>query len=129
MADADTEFHKIIPTLPVRDVSASVRCYVDTLGFTLGGRMGEEFASVFRGEVAEVNIYLRRSPGAFTPAECFVMVTDPDALHAAYARRDVTVVEPPRDTEWGYRQFTIADPDGHLLHLFRHLDRAGGVPD
>lgn len=28
----------------------------------------------------------------------------------------------PRDSEWGYRQFAIADPDGHHLHLFRFLD-------
>ncbi|WP_425457686.1 VOC family protein [Catellatospora sichuanensis] len=39
-----------------------------------------------------------------------------------YTGRQVPVVEPPRDTEWGYRQFTITDPDGHRLHLFRFLE-------
>ncbi|MEV4544495.1 bleomycin resistance protein [Micromonospora echinaurantiaca] len=117
----EAAFRKIVPVFPVRDVPASLRFYVETLGFTLGGRTGDEFASVFRGEVAEVNIYLRRSEQV-APAECFVYVADPDALHAAYAGRGVPVVEPPRDTDWGYRQFTIADPDGHRLHLFRFLD-------
>lgn len=118
----DIAFHKIIPTFPVRDVSSSVRFYVDTLGFTLGGQTGEEFASVFQGRVAEVNIYLRRRTEQFTPAECFVFVEDPDALYAEYTGRQVHVVQPPWDTEWGYRQFTIADPDGHRLHLFRFLE-------
>jgi len=26
------------------------------------------------------------------------------------------------DTPWGFRQFTVADLDGHQLHLFRFLD-------
>jgi DNA-binding transcriptional MerR regulator len=118
----DLAFHKIIPTFPVRDVSSSVRFYVDTLGFTLGGQTGGEFASVFQGRVAEVNIYLRRQTERFTPAECFIFVEDPDAIYGDYSGRQVQVLEPPRDKEWGYRQFTIADPDGHRLHLFRFLE-------
>jgi catechol 2,3-dioxygenase-like lactoylglutathione lyase family enzyme len=120
--DNDIAFHKIIPTFPVRDVSSSVRFYVDTLGFTLGGQTGTEFASVFRGRAAEVNIYLRRRSEQIAPAECFVFVEDPDALYAEYTERRVSVVEPPQDKEWGYRQFTIADPDRHQLHLFRFLE-------
>lgn len=118
MGHDDITFNKIIPVLPVRDVAASVRFYVDTLGFTLGGQTGEGFASVFRGRAAAVNIYLRRRQERFTPAECFVFVEDPDALHGEYTRRRVRIVEPPEDKEWGYRQFTIADPDGHHLHMF-----------
>ncbi|MEV4754893.1 VOC family protein [Micromonospora sp. NPDC049559] len=117
----EIEFLKVVPMFPVRDVPAAVRFYAGTLGFAVGGQSGEEFASVFRGPIAEVNIYLRRETEPFTPAECFVLVEDPDALHDAYAARGVRVIEPPHDTEWGYRQFTLADPDGHRLHLFRFL--------
>lgn len=127
---ADTiGFHKIVPTFPVRDVNASVRFYVDGLGFTLGGREGDDFASVFRGRVADVNIYLNRQDGPSGTAECYVFVEDPDALHAEYAREQVPVVHTPRDTPWGYRQFTISDPDGHRLHLFRFLEAAGEAQD
>lgn len=115
-------FNKIIPTFPVRDVTASVRFYVDTLGFTLGGRSDDVFASVFRGRAAGVNIYLRHRAEPFGMAECFVHVDDPDALHTAYVDQGATVVAEPQDTAWGYRQFTISDPDGHQLHLFRFLD-------
>lgn len=122
MANDDIGFYKIIPTLPVRDVPSSVRFYVDALGFTLGGQSGDGFASVFRGRAAEVNIYFRRYSEQFTPAECFVFVDDPDVLYIEYTGRQVQVVESPQDKEWGYRQFTIADPDGHRLHLFRFLE-------
>ncbi|MGW6455332.1 glyoxalase superfamily protein [Streptomyces sp. NPDC055078] len=114
-------FHKIIPTLPVRDVDTSVRFYVSSLGFTLGGRSDDDFASVFRGRVADVNIYLRHRADSFGGAECFVFVEDPDALHSEYAERGVEIAERPHDTSWGYRQFTVLDPDGHELHLFRFL--------
>ncbi len=115
-------FYKIIPALPSRDVPRAARHYADALGFTLAELKGDDFASVARGAVAEVNLYLRKEAAPFTPAECYVFVDDPDALHAAYATTGARIVAPPRDTPWGFRQFTVADLDGHRLHLFRFLD-------
>jgi uncharacterized glyoxalase superfamily protein PhnB len=122
MEPPEPAFRKIVPALPSHDVPRAARHYADALGFTLAELKGDAFASVFRGPGAEVNLYLRKEAAPFTPAECYVLVDDPDALHAAYATTGARIVAPPRDTPWGFRQFTVADLDGHRLHLFRFLD-------
>jgi uncharacterized glyoxalase superfamily protein PhnB len=122
MESPEPAFRKIVPALPSRDVPRAARYYADVLGFTLAELKEDTFASVFRGPVADVNLYLRKEVAPFTPAECYVFVDDPDALHAAYATAGARITESPRDTPWGFRQFTVADLDGHRLHLFRFLD-------
>lgn len=42
-----------------------------------------------------------------------------DTLGSIVESRGATIVEPPEDKPWGYRQFTIRDVNGHLLHYFR----------
>lgn len=42
------------------------------------------------------------------------------------SRRKVEIVEPIKDEEWGYRQFTIKDNDGTRLTFFKFLE--GGNP-
>jgi catechol 2,3-dioxygenase-like lactoylglutathione lyase family enzyme len=39
-----------------------------------------------------------------------------DALHAAWAAKDVTVVEAPHDEVFG-RTFVVTDPDGNLIRV------------
>jgi predicted enzyme related to lactoylglutathione lyase len=39
------------------------------------------------------------------------------ALHADWARRGLTVIQPPTDMDFG-RTFTALDPDGHRLRVF-----------
>jgi predicted enzyme related to lactoylglutathione lyase len=39
------------------------------------------------------------------------------ALHADWARRGLTIIQPPTDMDFG-RTFTVLDPDGHRLRVF-----------
>lgn len=52
-----------------------------------------------------------RAPGA---ASVHLVVDDPDARYATAA---ATVVRPPEDTDYGSRQFVVADPEGNLWSL------------
>jgi uncharacterized glyoxalase superfamily protein PhnB len=45
-----------------------------------------------------------------------------DDLCRSFRSRGAHVVDEPADKPWKYRQFTVKDPDGHLLTFFRFSD-------
>jgi uncharacterized glyoxalase superfamily protein PhnB len=122
VARADLEFRRVIPTLGVRDMNKAIAYFTNTLGFTLASRTDNEFASIYRGRPElSANLYLRRVRTVH-PSECYVWVSDPDALFVTYERSGATIVHPPQDKSWGYREFRITDPHGHVFTFFRHLE-------
>ncbi len=40
-----------------------------------------------------------------------------DALHKAWSLKELTIIQPPGDMDFGYT-FTAADPDGHRVRVF-----------
>ncbi len=54
-------------------------------------------------------------PGA---GEIAFVVPDPDAVHAEWAARGITIVQPPTTMDFG-RAFLAQDPDGHRLRVFK----------
>jgi uncharacterized glyoxalase superfamily protein PhnB len=118
-------FRGVVPVLPAADVDAALAYYRDTLGFSVEGRHQNDRGDVVFGSVlcGKANFYLAKTPGSITPLRCFVFVDgDVDALCQAFASRGATIVEQPEDKPWGYRQFTLRDVNGHLLHCFRFSD-------
>ena len=99
----------------VRDLAASVAHYRDVLGFTVTFQYGEPafYACLCRDEVA---IHLRAGTG-WPPGNgaIAVFVKDVDALHAELIARGAKVLKPPRDYDYGMRDFDVADPDGNQL--------------
>lgn len=132
-------FTKLVARLPVRSVQASLEFYTKVLGFTIGGDHGY-MASVGLGEKTEVNIHLvqadtmrfARGQGEqggearFTPHEVLIMVDHPtnlnevDEVAKTLESKGVEFFERVETKPWGYRQFTIRDPDGHYLVYFQH---------
>ena len=121
MGTAEVTFRRAIPTFPVADVSTTLDYYVGILGFSLGGREADTFASVFRGPEAAANLYFRVSE-AVTPAAAYIWVDSVDRLHEEYAASGAAIVEGPVDRVWGYRELIVRDPDGHELVFFNFLD-------
>ncbi len=118
------------PVLHVRDVEASVRFYVDGLGFTTAWRHEEEgeliVAQVDRdGCVLILANNLSDRPGTGTmfislntePQSKEAQAVALDALRAEFAGRGVAV----SDGQWGYRVVIVADPDGNRL-MFNYTD-------
>ena len=131
---------KIIPHLRSRDIEASVDYYSKVLGFTIGGVHGSDeagkptFCSLFAGKKAAANIYLSK-PGAaeadkdWGAGSVWVALgtLELDAFYEELASGGlVEFVEMIENKEWGYRQFTIRDPDGNRLTFFKFLE--GGNP-
>jgi catechol 2,3-dioxygenase-like lactoylglutathione lyase family enzyme len=114
------------PVLHVSDVEASLRFYVERLGFTVPWRYEEEG----RVRVAEVDrsgcalILSQQWPEKVGKGLMFISLNvEPqtreaelaavDALRAELEARDITV----KDGHWGYRVLVVEDPDGNQLYF------------
>lgn len=112
------------PVLHVSSVEASLRFYVDLLGFTVAWRYEEDgrarVAQVDRGSCAL--ILSDQWPQKVGKGLMFISVNaEPQTRDAAAAAVDALRVElegrgvPVKDGEWGYRLLVVEDPDGNLL--------------
>jgi len=125
------QFHGIQPVLPVADVCRAARYFRDVLGFELDFIAGEppSYARVKKGDRTYGDpVYIRlwqcRDPSGTRAWKGEIVIHvghDVDGLHAAYAKRGVTVLEPPTSQPWGLREFAIREPDGHVLRFCGYL--------
>jgi catechol 2,3-dioxygenase-like lactoylglutathione lyase family enzyme len=106
------------PVLHVTDVEASLRFYVDRLGFTSPWRYDEDgVAQVDRQGVAL--ILADTWPEKIGKGLIFISLNfDPetqvaalDALRAEFEAKGVSV----KEGSWGYRLLVVDDPDGNQL--------------
>jgi uncharacterized glyoxalase superfamily protein PhnB len=117
---------QVWPSLRARDGLALIRFLVDAFGFEetvvyadgnrvhhaelawpLGG--GIMLGSTpDPGDTAEDNWPLRRGS-----AGCYVVTDEPDALFARATRAGATVLMELHDTDYGSRDFIVADPEGN----------------
>ena len=116
------------PILNVTDVEASLRFYVDQLGFTSPWRFDEDGkAYVAQVERQGCAIILARTwPDKIGQSLLFISLNvEPDTPEAATAALDALRAEfesrsvPVREGRWGYRLLVVNDPDGNQL-LFNY---------
>ena len=112
------------PILHVSDVEASLRFYVDRLGFTCPWHFDEDG----RAYVAQVDrqgcalILAQRWPEKVGKGLMFISLNvEPETREAAVAALDALRAEleargvPVKDGSWGYRLLVVDDPDGNQL--------------
>jgi len=117
------------PVLHVRDVDASVRFFVERLGFTNAWRCAEEgsarvaqvdrqgCALIVANNLAEEKIgnaviFISLNVEPPTPADSTAAL---DALRAEFEGKGIAV----KEGSWGYRLLVVDDPDGNQL-LFNY---------
>ncbi len=115
-------FHSVIPELAAPDVVATLSWYRDVLGYSIEGQSGDFFGSVLRGRA---NFYIRKTDAPIHPGYYWVSVDEVDLLCGTFQARGATILEPPHNTPWGYRQFTLEDLNGYRFYYFRFLDENG----
>lgn len=120
------------PVLCVNDVSASLRYYVDQLGFAVSWEWSDAdafdapdhptFACVLRGEVA---LFLceqgQGHPGSWNCLNVCTR-TELDDLHREYRDRGARIVQPPTDEPWGMCEMVVEDLDGNTFRMGVPLD-------
>ena len=109
-------FEGSIPILSVKDVAASIRYYVDKLGFKKHWEWGDPptFAAVTRDDV---EIYFCRETQGKPGTWVYVAVRDVDALYAELLTSGAEIRQPPTNLPWHMRELNVADPDGHRLRF------------
>ena len=119
----------ISPFFIVSHLRSSLSFYRDRLGFeiTFQGPSDDDlfFGIVCRGRamimLKDVGVdplpNYKREPGARWDA--YLYVSDPDALAAEFASRNVEFSEPLKDTHDGLRGFELKDVDGYVLFFGR----------
>jgi uncharacterized glyoxalase superfamily protein PhnB len=114
------------PVLHVTDVAASLRFYVDQLGFANPWQHAEDGKLV----VAQVDrqgcalILSSQWPEKVGKGLVFISLdVEPDSRAAQVAALDALRVEleargaPVKDGSWGYRLLVVDDPDGNQLYF------------
>jgi catechol 2,3-dioxygenase-like lactoylglutathione lyase family enzyme len=125
------------PILNVTDVEASLRFYVNRLGFTSPWRYDENG----RAHVAQVDrqgcalILADTWPKKIGKGLIFISLNvEPATREAAAAALDTLRAEleangvPVKDGSWGYRLLVVDDPDGNQLLFNYPSDTASGKP-
>ena len=105
----------IIPILRVNSLAASLRYYVDVLGFQADWGDGDQstFASVSRdGRAIMLCQGEQGQPGMWI----WIGVEDIESLFSEYSAKGVKFREQPTNYPWAY-EMRIEDPDGHVLRF------------
>lgn len=116
------------PVLAVTDVEASLRFYVERLGFTSPWRYDDDG----KARVAQVDrqgcavLLADTWPEKIGKGVLFISLNvEPETREAAVAALDALRAEleskgvPVQEGSWGYRLLVVADPDGNQL-LFNY---------
>jgi predicted enzyme related to lactoylglutathione lyase len=112
-----------MPVLDCSDMVRSIAFYKDKLGFdaTVWGEP-PTFAILQRGTVTLGLAACQSTPAVSRNWIAYVYVADADALYADFNAHGAGLVEPPADRFYNCRDFTVDDPDGHLIAFGHTLD-------
>jgi catechol 2,3-dioxygenase-like lactoylglutathione lyase family enzyme len=110
------------PVINVSNVEASIRFYVDKLGFQLDWHFGEPISvcEVWRGKVQLILCeHFQEKAGkslqfiSFDAGSRDAEIAAVDSFRAEIEGRGATV----REGRWGYRVLVIDDPDGNQIFV------------
>lgn len=108
-----TQFENATPILRVTDMQASLRYYVNVLGFRNAEWGNDNFTAVRRDAAG---IYLCRGGQGCRGTWAWLGVADAQQLYDEYRARGATVRHAPRNYPWAL-EFHMEDPDGHVLRF------------
>jgi len=118
---------RLVPLITIDDMTASVRFFVDRLGFEVVF-CSDGFVSL-RHPGADLQLGFLRPLGdevAFRGHGITygVEVSDVDAEYERIRSEGVDTDGPPRDNPWGDRSFTVVDPNGIAVHIHQVIEPA-----
>jgi uncharacterized glyoxalase superfamily protein PhnB len=111
----------VIPTLQYDDAAAAIAFLTDALGFERHAVHADEHGRVAHAELrfGDGMVMLgdvRPDDDRFRTghAVTYVVVDDPDAVHARAVAAGAEVAMPPTDQGYGSRDVAILDPEGNV---------------
>ena len=108
-----THFECANPILRVANMAASLRYYVEVLGFANADWGGDDFTCVTRDGAT---IYLSEGDQGQPGTWVWLGVSDVRGLHEELTRRGAAILHPPENYPWAL-EMKVGDPDGHVLRF------------
>ncbi|CAH0275139.1 VOC family protein [Roseomonas sp. CECT 9278] len=122
-----TRITGITPQLRTTDIEASIRFYVEVLGFTLAFRWEDFYAGICAGD-AEIHLKRVDAPdpsvgyvAAGDHLHLYIHVEDVDAMAARLRAQGVPIIAGPVDRPWNTREIVLRDDQGHTLYVSQAL--------
>ena len=113
------QYHAVIA---VADLSRAVEFYSTKLGFVHAFSWGEP-ASMAGVNLDCTQIFLETGTPSSQACSLYYVVDDADALFEWHRDHGVTIVQEPGEREWGFRDYTVVDPDGYRLTFGHRLPK------
>ena len=113
MKEQPTQFECATPILNVKDMSVSLKYYVDVLGFKNADWGDTNFTSVTRDNAG---IYLCQGGQGVAGTWVWIGVEDVSALYEEYKISGANIRCKPENFPWAY-EMKVEDPDGHVLRF------------
>ena len=118
-----TSVSRVIPLIVCKDITETHDFLVDVFGFESGGIQRDGDGNVVHGEVrgGDAVIWLHAvspdhdmgPPTAVASSGIVVHVDDVDAHYRHASEAGATIDSPPKDQEYGQREYGARDPEGH----------------
>lgn len=115
--------HTVHPVLPVRDMVASLRYYVEKLGFTIAFA-DDQHKPMYAGITRDgIEIHLQWHDASnwkqMNASSLRFVTRDIEALYKEYESQDVFHTNTSlKETPWGTREFAFYDPDMNGLTFY-----------
>jgi uncharacterized glyoxalase superfamily protein PhnB len=131
------QFPQAIPELPVSNVDAAAKYYVEMLGFTFDwGNDEGGIGGISQGDCRMflTNASFHQTYGNGGSVVVWLNLTskqEVDQLHERWAKAGARILAEPEDKPWNLREFTAGDPDGNRLRVFYDFTwelRRGSTP-
>lgn len=113
MTESKDNFGSPVPVFRVKDVSASIAYYVDSLGFKLLWRANDGFGCVARGECS---IFLTDDNQSQPRMWIWIGVPDVRTLHSQFVTSGAKIRNPPNNFLWAL-EMQVEDLDGNVLRI------------
>lgn len=106
------QLRKIMPEIPLSDVSAGIAYYRDILGFSINYQQ-HDLGVMDRDSVRL--LLVARTAQHTGIGSCSFYIRDADALYEELQARGANIPAPPVSQPWGLREFHVTDPEGNIL--------------
>ena len=114
----------VIPTYHYRDAPAAIDFLERAFGFERGHVYSGENGQIVHAELRHGDGWIMlgsaNDTGLSTPpgsGSAYVVVEDPDALHARAVQAGAEIIRAPFDTDYGSRDFSARDPEGNVWNF------------
>ncbi|MGN6437412.1 MAG: GNAT family N-acetyltransferase [Agriterribacter sp.] len=109
-------FQSVIPILYSSDVNASIRYFVEVLGFT-GSWTWDEAPSFGGVDKGHVRLFFCKDGQGQPGTWLAINVDDIEAYYEFIKSRGAKILSDPQTYDWGLREMLVETPDGHKIRF------------